>query len=289
MTTPATDSPPAAATPPSGDVPPVEARDVHVRLGASPVLRGVDLTVRRGEVVALLGANGSGKSTLVRTLVGVLPATAGSVRLFGHELGDDVPWSRVGYVPQRVSAAAGVPSTAAEVVASGLLHGRRLRLPRGWRTQVREALDLVGLADRARYATHQLSGGQQQRVLIARALVRRPELLVLDEPVAGVDRPSQEAFAATMTRLVDDGMTVLVVLHELGELAPLVQRAVVLRHGRVVHDGAPPTPRAGHGGEAHEHVHPHAHPTALPRTDEVRLAEGPFEARPESTEDEVAP
>ncbi|MFE7406231.1 metal ABC transporter ATP-binding protein [Isoptericola sp. NPDC057559] len=289
MTTPATDSLPAAATPPEGDAPPIEARDVHVRLGASPVLRGVDLTVRRGEVVALLGANGSGKSTLVRTLVGVLPATAGSVRLFGHELGNDVPWSRVGYVPQRVSAVAGVPSTAAEVVASGLLHGRRLRLPRGWRAQVGEALDLVGLADRARYATHQLSGGQQQRVLIARALVRRPELLVLDEPVAGVDRPSQEAFAATMTRLVDDGMTVLVVLHELGELAPLVQRAVVLRHGRVVHDGAPPTPRPGHGGEAHEHVHPHAHPTARPRTDEVRLAEGPFEARPESTEDEVAP
>jgi len=289
MTTLATDSSSGSATPPDDGVPAIEAHDLHVRLGASPVLRGVDLTVRRGEVVALLGANGSGKSTLVRTLVGVLPATAGEVRLFGHALGNDVPWSRVGYVPQRVSAAAGVPSTAAEVVASGLLHGRRLRLPRGWRARVREALDLVGLADRARYATHQLSGGQQQRVLIARALVRRPELLVLDEPVAGVDRPSQEAFAATMTRLVDDGMTVLVVLHELGELAPLVQRAVVLRHGRVVHDGAPPTPQPGHGGEAHEHVHPHAHSRTFQRAEDVRLADGPFETRSDSSEDEVAP
>ncbi|MFC7879229.1 metal ABC transporter ATP-binding protein [Isoptericola sp. NPDC057391] len=290
MSTLVTDSSSGAGTPPppSDDaVPAIEARDVHVRLGASPVLRGVDLTVRRGEVVALLGANGSGKSTLVRTLVGVLPAAAGSVHLFGHALGNAVPWSRVGYVPQRVSAAAGVPSTAAEVVASGLLHGRRLRLPRGWRAQVRDALDLVGLADRARYATHQLSGGQQQRVLIARALVRRPELLVLDEPVAGVDRPSQEAFAATMTRLVADGMTVLVVLHELGELAPLVQRCVVLRHGRVVHDGAPPRPQPGHGGEAHEHVHPHAHPRTVQHPENVRLAEGPFD-RPDDTDEEVA-
>ncbi|CAM3748602.1 metal ABC transporter ATP-binding protein [Isoptericola cucumis] len=286
MTTLAPGSAHLSETPPAPDAPPaIEARGLHVRLGASPVLRGVDLTVRRGEVVALLGANGSGKSTLVRTLVGVLPPSAGDVRLLGRPLGDGVPWGRVGYVPQRVSAAAGVPSTAEEVVASGLLHGRRLRLPRGWRARVREALDQVGLADRAHRPTHQLSGGQQQRVLIARALVRRPEVLVLDEPVAGVDRPSQEAFAATMTRLVGDGMTVLVVLHELGELAPLVQRCVVLRHGRVVHDGAPPHPRPGHEDSDHEHVHPHAHSRTLQRAEDVRLADGPFEARLDARDD----
>ncbi|TWG75797.1 zinc transport system ATP-binding protein [Cellulosimicrobium cellulans J34] len=115
----------------------------------------------------------------------------------------------------------------------------------------------MGLADRADDSTAELSGGQQQRVLIARALVRRPDLLVLDEPVAGVDKPSQEAFAATMTRLVDDGLTVLVVLHELGALAPLVERAVVLRHGRVVHDGAPPRASSTHAGATHQHLHPH--------------------------------
>ncbi|MCA5894902.1 metal ABC transporter ATP-binding protein [Isoptericola sp. NEAU-Y5] len=273
----------------SAGAPPVEAADVHVRLGASPVLRGVDLRVAAGEVVALLGANGSGKSTLVRTLVGVLPPTSGEVRLFGRPLGDGVPWGRVGYVPQRVSAAAGVPSTAEEVVASGLLHGRRLRLPRGWRDRAHEALELVDLADRRRTATQQLSGGQQQRVLIARALVRRPDLLVLDEPVAGVDRPSQEAFAATMARLVADGTTVLVVLHELGELAPLVQRAVVLRHGRVVHDGAPPRPRPGHEEAEHEHVHPHAAPRSERGEGDMGLAEGPFEAGMSTTTDEVAP
>ncbi len=228
----------------------IDARDVHVRLGTSHVLRGVDLQVRRGEVVALLGANGSGKSTLVRTLVGALSPASGSITV--------PPADRMGYVPQRVSAAGGVPATAQEVVASGLLGPGRLRLPKGWRTRVRDALGLVGLVDRCHDATNHLSGGQQQRVLIARALVREPELLVLDEPVAGVDQPSQEQFAATMTRLVDRGLTVLVVLHELGELAPLVSRCVVLRHGRVVHDGAPPPARNGHAAHDHEHVHPHA-------------------------------
>lgn len=234
----------------------IEAKDVHVRLGSSHVLRGVDLQVRRGEVVALLGANGSGKSTLVRTLVGVLPPAAGTIRM------PDA--AHVGYVPQRVTAVGGLPATATEVVASGLLRPGRLRLPRGWRQRVADALGQVGLADRGHDATNHLSGGQQQRVLIARALVRDPDVLVLDEPVAGVDQPSQEQFAATMRHLVERGLTVLVVLHELGELTPLVTRCVVLRHGKVIHDGAPPRPRGEHAEHDHEHLHPHAAEDMVP-------------------------
>ncbi|MBD5787947.1 metal ABC transporter ATP-binding protein [Cellulosimicrobium terreum] len=245
---------------PSGSSSPgalVSARGVRVTLGGSEILRGIDLDVRAGEVVALLGANGSGKSTLVRSLVGIVPLAEGSVELFGEPLGPRVPWPRLGYVPQRVAAPSGMPSTASEVVASGLLSRTRLRLPRDWRVRSEAALELVGLADRAGSTTSELSGGQQQRVLIARALVREPDLLVLDEPVAGVDAPSQDAFAATMARLVGSGLTVLVVLHELGALAPLVERAVVLRHGRVVHDGAPPRPSASHASASHQHLHPH--------------------------------
>jgi len=237
--------------------PAVRARGIRVVLSGNAILRGIDLTVHDGEVVALLGANGSGKSTLVRALVGAVPIDAGEIELLGQPLGRGVEWNRIGYVPQRVSAATGVPATAGEVVASGLLHGRRLRPPRRARAAVREALDLVGLTHHVDRPVRELSGGQQQRVLIARALVRDPALLVLDEPVAGVDLPSQEAFAATLTDLTARGRTVLVVLHELGAIAPLVQRAVVLRHGTIVHDGAPPSPTPEHGDVDHDHVHPH--------------------------------
>lgn len=243
--------------------PVVDARGVRVRLSGAVILHGVDLAVTEGEVVALLGANGSGKSTLVRALVGAVPLSGGSVELFGTPLGRAVPWDRLGYVPQRVSAAGGVPATACEVVVSGTLHGRRLLPPRHARARACAALDEVGLGDLADRPVREMSGGQQQRVLIARALVRRPELLVLDEPVAGVDLPSQRAFASALTRLVAAGTTVLVVLHELGALAPLVQRAVVLRHGSVVHDGAPPRPRGEHAASDHVHLHPHDDVDAL--------------------------
>ena len=244
--------------------PAVRARGLRVALGGVTILHDVDLEVADGEVVALLGANGSGKSTLVRALIGVVPAERGEVALLGAALTGDgraarraVPWERIGYVPQRVSAATGVPATALEVVTSGTLHGRRVLPPRDARPRALAALADVGLAEQAHRAVRELSGGQQQRVLIARALVRRPDLLLLDEPVAGVDLPSQQAFADALTRLAAAGTTVLVVLHELGALAPVIGRAVVLRHGRVVHDGAPPAGRGEHAGPDHDHVHPH--------------------------------
>lgn len=235
----------------------VKATGLHVQIGASHILRGIDLTVNEGEVVALLGANGSGKSTLVRTLTGIIPATQGSVELLGTPLGKDVPWQRIGYVPQRLAAATGLGSTAGEVVTSGLLYGGQLRLPRHHKAIALEALAQVGLERRFKTPLSNLSGGQQQRVLIARALVRKPDLLVLDEPVAGVDRPSQVAFANTLESLVKQGKTIVVVLHELGEFKPLITRTVVLRHGKIVHDGDAPQAADNHDHADHDHVHPH--------------------------------
>ncbi|MFB6896402.1 metal ABC transporter ATP-binding protein [Streptomyces hydrogenans] len=241
------------------DDPVISVRGATAALGARPVLRGVDLTVGRGEVVALLGANGSGKSTAVRAVIGQVPLTGGTIELFGTPRKRFRDWARVGYVPQRTTAAAGVPATIREVVSSGRLARRRF----GWTTRadrdaVERAIALVGLADRAKDSVSALSGGQHQRVLIARALASEPELLIMDEPMAGVDLASQEILAATLREQVAGGTSVLLVLHELGPLEPLIDRAVVLRDGCVVHDGPPPEALGQHALPGHDHVHPHA-------------------------------
>ena len=224
----------------------IEARRVHVSLADRAVLHGVDLTVRRGEVVTLLGANGSGKSTLVRAVVGLVPVTSGEITLFGKAQRAFREWYRIGYVPQRATAAGGVPATVSEIVASGRLSRRRpfRTSSRADHEAVERAIELVGLADRADDSITELSGGQQQRVLIARAAASDPDVLVLDEPNAGVDQRSQQAFARALRTFVASGRTVLLVLHEMGPLATLINRGVVLDAGRVVHDGPLPVPSA---------------------------------------------
>jgi zinc transport system ATP-binding protein len=235
-------------------MPVIAVDDGSVVLGGRPVLRGIDLSVTDGEVVALLGANGSGKSTLVRSALGLTPLHRGEVRLFGTRLGDFDEWKRIGYVPQRVTATAGVPASVQEVVAAGRLSHRSplRRMTRTDRSAVRQAIETVGLSDRRRDGVATLSGGQQQRVLMARALAGDPELLVLDEPLAGVDLSSQETFADVVAQWRSRGRTVLVVLHETGPLADLITRTVVLRDGRVVYDGAPVE-------SFEEMTHQHAH------------------------------
>lgn len=225
------------------------------------ILHGIDLTISDGEAVALLGANGSGKSTLVKTLVGAMTVTTGSAEIYGADVTAArraVPWSRVGYVPQRLGPSSGVPATAVEVVASGLLDNRRFRPGRDARRKSLAVLDQVGLLDRAHDSVQVFSGGQQQRLLIARALVRDPDLVILDEPLAGIDRASKEALARTLGRMREKGTTILVVLHELAELTGIISRAVVLRRGRVIFDGPPPPAAPGHDHRDHDHVHAHA-------------------------------
>ena len=183
-------------------MPPVVVTDLSVVLGSAVILSGIDLTVSGGESMALLGANGSGKSTLVRTILGLHPVDAGGVHLFGHDVRrrSHVPWSRIGYVPQRVGAASGVPATALEVVRSGLLDPRRPFDDRGRRARTRAmaALEAVGLAHRARDHVQIFSGGQAQRVLIARALVRDPELLILDQPTNNLDLATVDLLVAAL-------------------------------------------------------------------------------------------
>jgi zinc transport system ATP-binding protein len=258
--TPTTTTTPTAVAPDDRRTPVIAVRHGVVAYDNRPVLRDLSLTVHPGEVVAVLGTNGSGKSTLIRTILGLVPLAAGTIDLFGTPQRRFRGWARIGYVPQRLGAGSGVPATVAEVVGSGRLARRGILRPPGAadRAAVAEALASVGLADRAGDPVATLSGGQQQRVLIARALAGRPELLVLDEPTAGVDAVSQEAFAEALRTFVANNGTVLLVAHELGPLAPLISRAVVVHGGRIVHDGAVPEPAGHHAAPDHDHVHPHA-------------------------------
>jgi zinc transport system ATP-binding protein len=245
--------------PASGDAQVVaEVRDGSVVLGGRPVLRGIDLSVRQGEVVALLGANGSGKSTLVRTLMGLVPTSRGEVSLFGTPLARFRDWRRIGFVPQRVSATSGVPASVWEVVAAGRLSRRRPLSPlrKADKAAISDAIAAVGLAGRAHDGCSTLSGGQQQRALIARALAGEPDLFVLDEPTAGVDLASQQTFADALAALVERGATIILVAHELGPLAPLIDRTVVMRDGRVAYDGPPLASAQEIEWVDHGHHHP---------------------------------
>jgi zinc transport system ATP-binding protein len=233
----------------------LELRQAWVRLGGNEALRGIDFKIDRGEFVVLLGPNGSGKTTLVKAVLGLLELTKGESRAFGQPLHEFDRWDQIGYVPQRLTAATGIPATVEEVVLSGRIG--KIGLLARFRPQdheaVKRALDQVDLSEFSRREVDRLSGGQQQRVLIARALATDPAILVMDEPVASVDLAHQESFAATLAQLHASGTSILLVAHSLGAMQPLAQRAVVLERGVVVHDGVPSDVLT------HEHEHPH-HP-----------------------------
>lgn len=230
------------------------------------VVPGLDLEITAGEVVGLLGPNGSGKSTIVRGLLGLAPVLHGTVELFGVDRHRFREWRRVGYVPQRQTVVGGIPSTVREVVASGLLTTVRpfRRLGAEGRAAVAEAIGAVGLDDQASATMANLSGGQQRRVLIARALASAPDLLVLDEPTAGVDSANQVALAQSLSVLAARGTTILLITHELGPAEPLVTRTLALRAGLIVHDGpAHEAPDEHDDHDDHWH-HEHGDPPERP-------------------------
>ncbi len=217
------------------------ATDVSFAYGPEVVLDHVGLEVRAGEFAALAGPNGSGKSTLLRILLGLLAPQTGTVEVFGVSPADLRERWRVGYVPQRPRIAPDLPATVEEVVATGRLakQGWWKRRTRADRDAVDHALESVALTEHRRKKLHELSGGQQQRALIARALAADPQLLVLDEPIAGVDVESQELFRDSLVHLQQHhDAAVLLVSHELGAVADDLDHLIVLKH-RIVFDGKP--------------------------------------------------
>jgi zinc/manganese transport system ATP-binding protein len=225
----------SAATMPE---PVVSLRGAAVRVGGRELWSGVDLDIRAGEFVALLGPNGVGKSTLVKVLLGVLPAAAGEVRVLGERPGE--AGDRIGYLPQRRSFDASLRMRGIDVVGLGW-DGDRWGIPlpgrhrKAARARIAEVIDLVGASAYADRPIGQCSGGEQQRLLIGQALVRRPELLVLDEPLDSLDLSNQAAMATLVGRICrDEGITVVMVAHDVNPILSRLDRVVYLAEGGAV-------------------------------------------------------
>jgi len=215
-----------------------------VRIGRETIWSGLSMSMRDGEFVALLGANGSGKSTLLKAVLGALPVAEGRIAVLGGPPGAAA--AAIGYLPQRRSFAAGTRLRGVDVVRLGLDGDRwGLPLPFAWgrplqrrnaaRARVAETIELVGAGAYAERPICELSGGEQQRLLIAQALVRRPRLLLLDEPLDSLDLPNQASVAALVADVCRTaGVATLLVAHDVNPLLPYLDRVVYLAAGHAV-------------------------------------------------------
>lgn len=201
-----------------------EVAALSVAYGRVRALTGADLAAHPGTITGIVGPNGGGKSTLLKGSLGLAPVVAGRARCFGAE--PSAVRGRLAYMPQASALDLDVPATVADVVLTGTygdLGWFRRPGPRR-RAQARAALDRVGIADLAERGIAELSGGQRQRMLLARALVREPELCLLDEPFQGVDATSRRAIAEVLSQLREGGACVVLVDHDLATLRRLCDR-----------------------------------------------------------------
>jgi ABC-type polar amino acid transport system ATPase subunit len=219
----------------------VELRGVTKRFGAHEVLRSVDLVVQTGEKVVIIGASGSGKSTLLRCINGLEPVQAGTIVVDGIQLGArgaDIRLVRqeVGFVFQQFNL---FPHMTALRNVSLALERVRRRSRTEAETVAREQLSRVGLADKAHAHPAQLSGGQQQRVAIARALALRPRVMLFDEPTSALDPELVNEVLDVIRDVAKEGMTILLVTHEMRFARQIADRVVYMDEGRIVEEGPP--------------------------------------------------
>jgi zinc/manganese transport system ATP-binding protein len=232
---------PAAALEDRGDA--VVFERAAVRLGGRTIWSDLSLAIPHGEFVAILGPNGAGKSTLIKAVLGLLPLTAGRASIVGQPPGKAN--DRIGYLPQRHSFDASTRIRGVDLVRLGL-DGARWGIPIPGlpsrprdAARVAEVIELVGATAYARKAIGELSGGEQQRLLIAQALVRKPALLLLDEPLDSLDLPNQAAVAALVRRICrEENVAVLLVAHDINPILSYLDRVVYIAGGAAV-EGTP--------------------------------------------------
>ena len=227
---------PSPATDATTLAPVIQVKDAAVALGGRTIWQEVWLSVQPGEFLAILGPNGAGKSTLLKAILGLIPLSHGTISVLGHPARRG--HAAIGYVPQRRHFEADVRVRGRSIVRLGL-DGRNWGLPlpflqRGKALRVQEAIDLVGAAAYADRPIGELSGGEQQRLLIAQALVRKPRILALDEPLDSLDLRNQQGVAGVIRQISrETGAAVLLVAHDVNPILPSVDRVVYMAHGQV--------------------------------------------------------
>jgi len=204
----------------------VDLDDVTFAYGDTVAVSDVSLTVEAGEFLGLVGPNGSGKTTLLHLMLGLHEPDEGTVELFGRPVDEFDDGGRIGYVSQKATSRGGsMPVTVRECVTMGrFAHAGRGRLSEADRAAVADAIETVGIGDLADRLVTELSGGQKQRAYIARALASDADLLALDEPTVGVDAESRDAFYALLDELNDDGITIILIEHDIGVVTDRANR-----------------------------------------------------------------
>lgn len=229
------------------------------------ILNELNFMIDSGDFVSLIGSNGSGKSTLVKLLLGELSPRNGNLKILSIDPKEFNQWYRIGYVPQNgLDSINSFPASAEEIVQANLFSKvGLLRFPKKeHKLKTQETLDLVGMGKYSKYLIGNLSGGQQQRVLLARALVNDPEILILDEPTAGVDDSTVESFY----NLIEDlnkrlGITIFMVTHDIDRVSKYVSRTLCLEKGTLV--------ELSKNEVFNEINHKHKHPTIGPEGDDL--------------------
>lgn len=216
----------------------IAAQQVSVRYGFNEVLEDVSFIIREGDYVGIIGPNGGGKTTLIKLIIGLIEPSSGKLQVFGNASIDRSHRSMIGYVPQRVATPYSFfPATVEEIVRGGRashvgFFGREYRHDT---EAVSEALQEVEIVHLRKRLIYELSGGERQRVFIARALARRPRLLIFDEPTVGVDVKVQQQFYQLLTNLNKKGITVLLVSHDVDVVAGQVSMVLCLNKKLVCH------------------------------------------------------
>lgn len=211
-----------------------------VKFGDIEAISGVSCRIAAGDYIGIIGPNGSGKTTLVKAILGLLPVFSGRVMLEGRQVSEFSHWADIGYLPQHAGTAdVRFPANVIEVVASGLIAGKAhpKRLTRADLSAVERTLESLGIIELRHRLIGALSGGQQQRVLLARALVHRPRVLILDEPTVALDPQARESFYATLRRLnQEERITILLVTHDSGTIGKHATKLLYLDKKVIFYD-----------------------------------------------------